>query len=96
MGLACVEMMVSFPAAIYFVAVTYSQLEIKPYISWAHVHEDWDTTYSIPSEDITPSLRSTFEFGRWLGIIAAWIFFVFFGLTGDVSRSNIVHDALPG
>jgi pheromone a factor receptor len=84
MALSLTELAFGVPVAIYVFVANLTGQELNPYTSWEDVHHNFDTTYSITLDMISPDDARAVEFSRWVGVITAIIFFIFFGLTQEV------------
>ncbi|PWN45810.1 STE3-domain-containing protein [Ceraceosorus guamensis] len=86
MLLAFIEVVISFPLAVYVLAANLLYVELQPYPSWDYVHDNWGAVGYVTTEEIPYANVVSLEIGRWLGVLAAGIFFAFFGLTADTRR----------
>lgn len=86
MLLASVEMFLIFPVSLY-IFISNATKPLQPWPGWASVHYGFGAVEYLSIDDLPRSFIVPLEFGRWLGVIAVFIFLCFFGPTKEVSSS---------
>lgn len=89
MALASFQIAFTLPLVVYALAVDILGKALKPYVSWADVHLDFDAVFIATEkelETLPASIRQLGELLDWDYAVACAIFFVFFGL-GEESLS---------
>jgi pheromone a factor receptor len=88
MFLASIEILFTIPICIWIICMN-ARIGIEPWISWADTHSNWNVIQKFPAfiwrGNTTHALL--YELTRWLYVLAAFVFFGFFGFA-DEARKN--------
>ena len=89
MALATVELLCTTPFSSYFIYLDATSMPISPYKGWADLHFDYSRVDQVPS--VIWHLSSTeavaLELTRWLMVVCALVFFLFFGFAEEARRN---------
>lgn len=82
-ALGCSDIILSVPWGVYFLYA--NAASIQPWLGWDNVHAGWSTVLAIRTEDFfeDPSRIILLFLARWIPVLAAFLFFAFFGLSDD-------------
>ena len=80
------EILCTVPIASFFLYL--AAIDIAPWNSWRNVHLQFSHVWLIPRSiwENAP-YKTSYEFGRWIGVISAFVFFAFFGFAEE-ARTN--------
>lgn len=81
--LACSDILIAIPLACYYLAGVIDNL--RPWTSWNEVHADWGTMLAVTTQELAtdPASAEQYYVQRWIPVVAALLFFVFFGFSED-------------
>jgi pheromone a factor receptor len=60
---------------------------IEPWLGWADTHYDFSRVDQIPALIWRNSAQASIEISRWMGVIAAFTFFIFFGFAEEARKN---------
>jgi pheromone a factor receptor len=88
MALSSTELLFTLPMSAWIVAANF-KLGINDWVSWADVHSDWNRVdqYASVIWRIDPTLVQGRELNRWAYVVAAVIFFSFFGFAAEARKN---------
>ena len=87
MGFGCLEIVWTIPVASYYLYLATSG-GVEPWTSWSHVHSHFSKIIFVPRSNWEHSpYKGGYELGRWIGVICAFNFFIFFGFAKE-ARTN--------
>jgi pheromone a factor receptor len=88
MALAATEVFFKFPIALFGTISMIRSAPLKPWISWADTHQHSGqvrfTSYDLFSAQL--HAKNFNNLGRWEDIGGAFLFFIFFGLSGEARQ----------
>ncbi|KAG8705461.1 a-factor receptor [Ceratobasidium sp. 395] len=88
MALAGTDMTFSLPLSLYFMITSMVTYHMNPWVSWEnthkYVHEVWRISYEELVSD--PHTKSTLDITKWSVPGCAFLFFAYFGLSGEAVR----------
>lgn len=88
MALASTEILLTFPTSLYIFISNASQ-PLQPWIGWSNLHYGFSDVEKYMIQDIGKVYAVPMQIGRFLGVVAVFIFLCFFGPTKDVSSRLI-------
>jgi pheromone a factor receptor len=89
MALACVELFCTIPIAAWIMFLDATVVPINPWVSWENVHSNFNRYDRYPSIlwRADPRNEALHELSRWSNVIAALIFFAFFGFADEAQKN---------
>jgi pheromone a factor receptor len=88
MVLASMDALITVPFATY-VIVANAERGVTPWISWDDTHSDYSRVIQVPSVPFgrtTTSRLGRWRYTRWTLVLAAFIFFAFFGFAEEARQ----------
>lgn len=88
MALATIELLCTTPFSAYFIYLDATSMPISPYRGWADLHFGYSRVDQVPSVIWHLSSKEVLalELTRWLMIVCALVFFLFFGFAEEARR----------
>lgn len=88
MALATTELFCTTPFAAYSVYLNLSTEPLNPYRGWADTHFNFSKVLQFPAVQwrLNHLLVISLELSRWLAVICAIVFFLFFGFAEEARR----------
>ncbi|QRV93349.1 STE3-type pheromone receptor [Ceratobasidium sp. AG-Ba] len=84
MALALTEMAFCIPLGLFIIIEGNRHSNLRePWVSWAYAHEYIQLIYPVPAEAIRARNRGILDLTRWLVPGCAFLFFMFFGFSGE-------------
>ena len=89
MALATTELFCTIPFGAFLMYMDLTSDAVQPYKGWADTHFDYSQVNQYPATiwRLDRSAEICIEMSRWLVIICAWIFFMFFGFADEARRN---------
>jgi pheromone a factor receptor len=88
MALASTTVFIWFPLDLFETISHLCTRPVKPWISWADTHQ-YMGQVRFKSQDVysaQPRVKDLLNLGRWADVGGAFLFFIFFGLSGEVRQ----------
>lgn len=89
MCLAGIETLLTVPIGCYALYCNIAGGNIQPWLGWEDTHVGFSRVDQIPSIlwRMDPQLASNLEWGRWMSVVCAFIFFFFFGFAEEARKN---------
>jgi pheromone a factor receptor len=88
------DLLLTIPFAIYYLQ-TYIK-NLHPWVSWGNVHENFGIIFYYDAallyqqlDPSVPTYPTTYWIQKWTCVLAAFMFFAFFGLTDDAVKEYV-------
>lgn len=89
MALATTELFCTIPFASYLMFLNLTTNTVQPYKGWDDTHFNYSQVNQFPSTlwRLDKNVVISIELSRWLSIVCAWVFFLFFGFADEARRN---------
>jgi len=89
MALAAVDLLLTIPFTAYFIYANIKLGKLAAWISWDDTHSGFSRVDQIPARRwrANPAGESSMEFRRWAVVVAALVFFAFFGFADEAIKN---------
>lgn len=85
--LAVTDLFFTIPLSIWGIVSSAVLVPVSPWISWADTHSNFDRYEQVPWVLMKPSVIAQLEVNRWSAVLAAVVFFAFFGFADEAKKN---------